>query len=126
MGSKILTTELWTWGDTKYGQLGVGNLINKPNPQEVQKLKYTGIRKVVSGAYHSLAISLDRRVFTWGRNNFMQVAHCSQVDQKSPQLFTSNYFIQLLPDERAKDIAAGNEHSLILMNNKIFFMGKHK
>ncbi|XP_031779593.1 alsin [Nasonia vitripennis] len=125
-GSNALATELWTWGDVKYGQLGVGDIINRPRPREVTILNHYGIKKVACGAYHTLALTLDGRVFAWGRNNFMQVAHCSQVDQKSPQLFSSNFFIHLTPNERAKDIAAGSDHSLIMMDKKIFLMGKHR
>lgn len=125
-GNSTLATEVWTWGDVKYGQLGVGDMINRPRPREVTILNHCGIKKIACGAYHTLALTLDGRVFAWGRNNFMQVAHCSQVDQKSPQLFSSNFFIHLSPNERAKDIAAGRDHSLIMTDQKIFLMGKHR
>ncbi|XP_058791668.1 alsin [Phymastichus coffea] len=125
-GNSALSTEVWTWGDVKYGQLGVGDIINRPRPREVTILNRCGIKKIACGAYHTLALTLDGRVFAWGRNNFMQVAHCSQVDQKSPQLFSSNFFIRLSPKERAKDIATGSDHSLIMTDQKIFLMGKHK
>lgn len=125
-GVSALSTELWTWGDVKYGQLGVGDIINRPRPREVTMLNHCGIKKIACGAFHTLALTLDGRVFAWGRNNFMQVAHCSQVDQKSPQLFSSNFFIHLEPDERAKDVAAGGDHSLIMMDKKVFLMGKHR
>jgi amyotrophic lateral sclerosis 2 protein len=125
-GNNILSTELWTWGDIKYGQLGVGDIINRPRPREITMLNYSAIKKVTCGDFHTLALTLDGKVYAWGRNNFMQVAHCSQVDQKSPQLFSSNFFIQLSPNERAKDIATGSDHSLIMMDNKLFLMGKHR
>lgn len=125
-GNSALLTELWTWGDVKYGQLGVGDIINKAQPREVTSLNHCGVKKIVCGNFHTLALTLDGRVFAWGRNNFMQVAHCSQLDQKSPQLFSSNFFIQLSPKERAKDIAAGSDHSLIMLEKKLFLMGKHR
>ena len=125
-GNSAMSTELWTWGDVKYGQLGVGDIINRPRPREVTMLNRCGIKKIACGAFHTLALTLDGRVFAWGRNNFMQVAHCSQLDQKSPQLFSSNFFIHLSSNERAKDISAGSDHSLIMMDHKIFLMGKHR
>ncbi|XP_014217091.1 alsin [Copidosoma floridanum] len=126
MGSCILSSELWTWGDVKYGQLGVGDIISRPRPQEVTTLGHSALRKIACGDFHTLALTLDGRVFAWGRNNYMQVAHCSQVYQKSPQLFSSNYFLSLSPNERARDIAAGGNNSLIMTDQNVFLMGKHK
>lgn len=123
-GKNALSTELWTWGDSKYGQLGVGDIINRSVPRELLKLKHCGVRKIACGAYHTLALTLDGRVFAWGRNNFMQVSHCSQIDQKSPQLFASNFFIHLQSNERAKDVAAGSYHSLIMMEKNVYLVGK--
>ncbi|XP_011499590.1 PREDICTED: alsin [Ceratosolen solmsi marchali] len=125
-GNNILSTELWTWGDVKYGQLGVGDMINRPRPREITMLNHSAIKKVTCGSFHTLALTLDGKVYAWGRNNFMQVAHCLQVDQKSPQLFSSNFFIQLSPNEKAKDIGTGCDHSLIMMHSKLFLMGKHR
>lgn len=125
-GNNTLLTELWAWGDVKYGQLGVGDMMNKSKPREITSLNHCGVKKITCGHFHTLALTLDGRVFAWGRNNYMQVAHCSQLDQKSPQLFSSNFFIQVSPKERAKDIAAGSDHSLIMLEKKLFLMGKYR
>ena len=124
VGFTSLNTELWTWGEVQYGQLGVGDMMSRPRPREVTMLSHCGIKKVVCGDNHTLALTLDGRVFIWGRNHFMQVAQCSQIDQKSPQLFSTNFFLHFSPEERVKDIAAGDDYSLVMMDQKIFLMGK--
>ncbi|KAL7292949.1 hypothetical protein TKK_0013401 [Trichogramma kaykai] len=127
-GSSALNTELWTWGDTKYGQLG-GNdaaTTTRQRPRQVTMLNHCGVKKIACGDNHTLAMTLDGRVFTWGRNNYMQVADCSQLDQKTPQIFASNFVNHLSHNERAMDIAAGNDYSLVMMGQKIIFMGKQR
>ncbi|XP_014610965.1 PREDICTED: alsin [Polistes canadensis] len=120
MGSNILSTELWTWGDVQYGQLGTGDNIKRIRPILVAKLNNTGLRKIACGAFHVIALTLDGRVFVWGRNNFKQVTLNSSADQSAPQLFST----KLYSNERAKDIAAGSAHSLIMMHHGLYFIGQ--
>lgn len=121
-GSNILATELWTWGDVQYGQLGTGDIIKRPRPVLVGKLSHTGIRKISCGAFHVLALTLDGRVFAWGRNNFKQVTFHTTIDQSSPQLFTT----KLAPNERAIAMTAGNFHTLVMMHHGLYFMGQSR
>lgn len=121
-GSNILATELWTWGDVQYGQLGTGDIIKRPRPVLVGKLNHIGIRKISCGTFHVLALTLDGRVFAWGRNNFKQVTLHTTIDQSAPQLFTT----KLSPNERAIDMAAGSFHSLIMMHHGLYFMGQSR
>ncbi|XP_043251170.1 alsin isoform X2 [Colletes gigas] len=119
-GSNILSTELWTWGDIKYGQLGTGDIIVRLRPTLVLKLTNTGLRKVSCGAFHILALTLDGRVFAWGRNNHKQVTLEPKEYESAPQWFTT----KLAQNERAKDMAAGSFHSLIMMHHGLYFIGK--
>ncbi|XP_031843534.1 amyotrophic lateral sclerosis 2 [Nomia melanderi] len=119
-GSNILSTELWTWGDVEFGQLGTGDTIKRSRPVLVAKLSNAGLRKIVCGAFHILALTLDGRVFAWGRNSSKQVTLESDTHQSAPKLFSTN----LSTNERAKDIAAGSFHSLIMMHHGLYFIGK--
>lgn len=121
-GSNILATELWTWGDVQYGQLGTGDIIKRPRPVLVGKLSHTGIRKISCGAHHVLALTLDGRVFAWGRNNYKQVTLHTMVDQSAPQLFTT----KLSSNERAINMAAGSFHTLVMMHHGLYFMGQSR
>lgn len=121
-GSNILSTELWTWGDVQYGQLGTGDIIKRSRPVLVTKLSNTGLRKISCGEFHVLALTLDGRAYTWGRNNHKQVTLDPRLHQSSPQIFTT----QVCPNERAKDIAAGRYHSLIMMHHGLYFIGQSR
>ena len=119
-GNNILSTELWTWGDVQYGQLGTGDMITRSRPVLVADLSNTGLRKISCGKFHVLALTLDGRVFAWGRNNHKQVTLEPSMHQSAPKLFTT----QLYPNERSKDIAAGSFHSLVMMHHGLYFIGQ--
>ncbi|XP_046991299.1 alsin [Schistocerca americana] len=121
-GNSLLSVELWSWGNPNHGQLGTGDTFKKNRPVLVSKLSGTGIQKVVCGRFHAVALTLDGRVFAWGKNNAYQVTLESSSDQSSPQQ------IILLPNSaRVKDIAAGDHHTLMLTNDgDVYYMGKQK
>lgn len=121
-GNNILSTELWTWGDIQYGQLGTGDIVKRIRPILVAKLSNIGLRKISCGAFHILALTLDGRVFAWGRNNYKQVTLEQNLYQSAPRLFTTNVF----PNERAKDVAAGSFHSLVMMHHGLYFIGQSR
>ncbi|KAJ8681235.1 hypothetical protein QAD02_017022 [Eretmocerus hayati] len=126
-GQSVIMTEVWTWGDVKYGQLGVGDVISRPRPQEVTVLRHCGVRKLACGTSHTLALTIDGRVFAWGRNNSMQITKYCKVDQRSPQLFSLNSYVHLTADERTRDIAAGGDQSFLLrvLDKSIVSLGIH-
>ncbi|XP_011306147.1 alsin [Fopius arisanus] len=117
IGTSLLSTELWTWGDVAFGQLGTGDIIKRPKPVLVTKLHNLGVKKVSSGLYHTLSLTLDGRVFGWGRNDHFQVNSDSNVDQSSPKLISPS------TSKRARDISTGDKHSLIVIDDDLFFVG---
>lgn len=123
-GNSLLSTELWAWGDIKYGQLGTGDVIKRPRPVLVEKFHNLGIKKIVCGSFHVLAMTLDGRAYVWGRNNSSQVNPQSPTDQSSPRLFTSGNSSS--HTERVRDMAAGDKHTLVMTSDGLFFMGKQR
>ncbi|XP_063974137.1 alsin isoform X2 [Diachasmimorpha longicaudata] len=117
IGTNLLSTELWAWGDVSHGQLGTGDIIKRSKPVLINKLHNTGVKKVSSGLYHTLALTLDGRVFGWGRNNDFQVHTDSPTDQSSPKL------IAPFTSKRARDISTGDKHSLIVFDDDLYFIG---
>lgn len=129
-GNNLLSTELWTWGDVKHGQLGTGDTVKRPRPVLVTKLSQTGVRKVSCGSFHTAAITLDGRVFTWGRNNCKQTINEWNSCQSAPTMFTTSKVSKdanYPGNDRAKDMAAGTDHTFILMQPALlFFLGRLK
>ncbi|XP_043467736.1 alsin [Leptopilina heterotoma] len=127
-GNNLLSTELWTWGDVKHGQLGTGDTVKRPRPVLVTKLSQTGVKKISCGSFHTVAITLDGRVFTWGRNNCKQTANEWNSCQSAPLMFTTSRVSKLSnypSNERAKDMSAGTEHTFILMQPALLlFLGR--
>jgi alpha-tubulin suppressor-like RCC1 family protein len=65
---------VWAWGDNAYGQLGIGTLGGLPvihAPVQVPGLD--GMIAVAAGGLHSLALSHDGTVWSWGYNNSGQL-----------------------------------------------------
>nr|CAD7455674.1 unnamed protein product [Timema tahoe] len=118
-GNALLNPELWSWGGAAYGQLGLSDTGKRSRPVLISRLTGLGVRKIVSGRYHSLAVTLDGRAFAWGRNSARQVTLESAQDQSTPQPLT---FVT----ERVKDVGAGDSHSIILSHpGALYFIGKN-
>ncbi|XP_052757842.1 LOW QUALITY PROTEIN: alsin [Galleria mellonella] len=121
LGKNILATELWTWGDISYGQLGIGDTVKRIKPMVVMSLSGFGLQKVSCGKWHCSALTLDGRLFAWGYNHYHQVSFDSREDKSGPKQFTENS-----DSDRVRDMIATDHHTLAYTHNEnIFYMGKH-
>ena len=57
---------VWSWGDGGRGQLGHGDLQNQLLPKKIEAFAGQRVVAVSAGDFHSLAITADGAVFTWG------------------------------------------------------------
>lgn len=57
---------VFSWGKGSSGRLGIGTLENTPIPQELKALRGIRIVQVACGASHSMALSDQGHVFSWG------------------------------------------------------------
>ncbi|XP_051008249.1 probable E3 ubiquitin-protein ligase HERC6 [Acomys russatus] len=102
--------KVFAWGAGSHGQLGIGEFkeINIM-PMKIKALGSIKIIQVSCGHYHSLALSEDGQVFSWGNNSQGQLGlglkFCSQA---SPQRVKSLEGIPLA------QVAAGGNHSFAL------------
>jgi alpha-tubulin suppressor-like RCC1 family protein len=64
---------LYSWGDNCCGQLGDGTNINRDSPRKIESLMNLNIIEVSCGAYHSLALTHDGKIFSWGYNKIGQI-----------------------------------------------------
>lgn len=117
-GSRLLSTELWSWGDITHGQLGTGDTVKRDQPTIISRLTGIGVCRIACGHDHALAVSLDGRVFAWGRNDHSQVSHEMQTDQSTPQQLSC-------PSERVRSIAAGDSHSVVITHgDNVYYFGR--
>ncbi|KAL4461583.1 hypothetical protein ABPG74_016207 [Tetrahymena malaccensis] len=120
--SILLTQDGYAYsiGSNIYGQLGADtNQINYSyTPTLIQKLQDYIITKVVSGAYHNIALTNENQLFSWGRNNEGQLG----IDTKQAQCLFSPQQIQF--DKKIINVFSGSNHSFfITKQNELFSFG---
>ncbi|KAJ4433880.1 hypothetical protein ANN_16193, partial [Periplaneta americana] len=117
-GTRLLSTELWSWGDITHGQLGIGDTVKRTRPTIIARLTGIGVCRIACGLDHALAVTLDGRVFAWGRNNHNQVSLESHTSQSTPQQLCC------VP-EKVRSVVAGDNHSLVITyDDNVYYLGK--
>lgn len=73
---------LWTWGWNRYGQLGLGNTVNRTSPVQVGTL--TNWSNVTVGKLHTIALKTDGTLWSFGGGADGQLGIKSLLDKSSP------------------------------------------
>ncbi|XP_035812645.2 LOW QUALITY PROTEIN: alsin [Amphiprion ocellaris] len=102
-----LQTEVWSWGHGEHGQLGHGDNIARLQPLCIKSLNNKEVVRVAAGAHHSLALTAQSQVFSWGSNSSGQLGH-----MESPS--TVPRLAKLSEGIRVWDVSAGERHTLLL------------
>lgn len=79
-----LSFKVYGWGYNGGGQIGTGNSSNQLSPVKVTALTGTVIKKIVCGHSHTLAISDEGILYSWGSNSFGQLGIGSKNNTSSP------------------------------------------
>ncbi len=58
---------LWSWGENRYGQLGIGNTVDQNKPVQVGLDK--DWKSIETGSHHSFAIKNEGSLWAWGYNS---------------------------------------------------------
>ena len=58
------------WGTNDFGQLGTGDTAYTPQPQPVVGLGSARVADIDAQGWHSLALSTEGEVYTWGRGEY--------------------------------------------------------
>uniref|UniRef100_A0A803PIG1 RCC1-like domain-containing protein n=1 Tax=Cannabis sativa TaxID=3483 RepID=A0A803PIG1_CANSA len=81
---------LYTYGWSKYGQLGHGDFEDHLAPHKLEALSGSVVSQISGGWRHTMALTSDGKLYGWGWNKFGQVGagdnedHCSPVQVKFP------------------------------------------
>jgi alpha-tubulin suppressor-like RCC1 family protein len=73
---------LYGWGYNGYGQLGFGDMTQRPTPALLNSP--TSVAAVATGVYHTLALLADGSVSAWGDNQYGAVGDGTGVRRTSP------------------------------------------
>ncbi|KAM0855667.1 hypothetical protein ACQ4PT_049609 [Festuca glaucescens] len=106
---------LYTYGWSKYGQLGHGDFEDHLVPHKVDALKDSSTSQISGGWRHTMALTSDGKLYGWGWNKFGQVGagdiedHCSPVEINFPE------------EQKVAQVACGWRHTLAFTEKKNVF-----
>lgn len=129
-----LSSKLYLYGKNHFGQLGIGHNHYVYSPLKLELSDRVKISKVACGGDHTLALTEENVLYTWGLNVFGQLGLGDYLARKTPikvRLISHGDNSQqesiLLKHEEIVDISAGAQHSMILTNkNRILTCGYAK
>eukprot|EP01105_Mastigella_eilhardi_P008636 TRINITY_DN2089_c0_g1_i3.p1 TRINITY_DN2089_c0_g1~~TRINITY_DN2089_c0_g1_i3.p1 ORF type:complete len:1263 (-),score=254.68 TRINITY_DN2089_c0_g1_i3:29-3772(-) len=102
------TSDVFTWGNNTFGQLGHGHTQVASMPQLVAGLRGAETQAVVAGGGHSFAIAHGGVVWAWGENANGQLGLSSTTNMLTPCK------VALLHSFRVCGIGCGAYHTLFL------------
>jgi YD repeat-containing protein len=126
--SLAVTTQgrVYAWGWNFYGQLGDGTsndrstptLINVPSLQSGET-----IAQVTAGSSHSLAVTTQARVYSWGSNGSGQLGNGTTTSRNTPTLINVP---NLQSGESIDHVSAGSSHSLaVTTQGRVYAWGSN-
>ena len=98
----------WSWGQGGWGRLGHGNGQNQLLPKKIETFAGQRVVAVSAGSLHSLALTANGAVWSWGSGSFGKLGHGDQQDQLEPKK------IEAFTGQRIVAVSAGDFHSLAL------------
>ncbi|ESO96806.1 hypothetical protein LOTGIDRAFT_231645 [Lottia gigantea] len=121
----ILLTEnnqVFTFGLGSRGQLGNEDVEERKEPQEVDALSGISIKTVSAGGWHSIAVSEDGDLYTWGWNESGQLGlPCPLLsvdsDLETHGLVTLPTVIDL--PASVHKVSCGSRHTTVLLEDKV-------
>jgi len=110
MHSLALTADgaVWSWGGGAFGQLGHGNAQHQLVPKKVKAFTGQRVVAVSGGGYHSLALTADGDVWSWGQGSSGKLGHGDHESQLLPKK------VGALAGQCIVAVSAGDLHSLAI------------
>jgi len=118
---------LYACGRAKDGGLGLGDVLWSSTVQRVTLIQTqtsekptTSMIDIVCGEHHCLALSNEKRLFSWGSNRWGQLGHGRQGPK------TAEYrpkIVKYVRHMQVEKIDCGSNHSVILSIGKVYCFG---
>lgn len=93
--------EVLSCGVGEYGRLGTGSTVDASSPMPLETLANEDIVQISAGFDHSVALTKDGRIYSWGGNSNGQLGHADS--------FLDMYSVEDIPRLIAKDDIVGPE-----------------
>ncbi|KAL0486797.1 E3 ubiquitin-protein ligase [Acrasis kona] len=103
---------VWSWGFSNNSRLGFEDKSHRRTPEIVEPLCNKNIVQIVGGCQHSIMLTADGLVYTFGGNRYGQCGHGHNVNVTTPTL------VSALSRHRVVLIAGSHSHhSMALLDN---------
>jgi alpha-tubulin suppressor-like RCC1 family protein len=110
---------LYTWGSNTNGQLGIGNTTNQTTPTLVSNIIASSNNGSVGASAHSIVITTDGRVYSWGLNTVGQMGYGNTNSQNSPVQISSSC-VTCTPTTSTFTVSACNSYTWAAKGNKVY------
>ena len=105
--------ELYSWGHNGYCQLGNGSTNQGLTPSLIQNsLLGRKVVQVACGSHHSLCLTADGDIFSWGQNNCGQIGSGTTTNQSTPRKVSASF-----GGRKVVGITCGQTSSMAVLEN---------
>ncbi|KAL3877452.1 hypothetical protein ACJMK2_035156 [Sinanodonta woodiana] len=111
--------QVFGWGKNSFGQLGVSDEKDRPHPSLCKSLKNQKVKYICCGEDHTMALTQDGGVFTFGSGTYGQLGHGMKNNEILPRK------VMELMGSNVIQVACGRRHSVTLQEDscKIYTFG---
>lgn len=102
---------VFTWGRGEDGQLGLGDTSDQDEPTYVDSLRGVGVRQIACGSGHTVVLSTEGEVFTWGRGDDGRLGHGDNGWKYVPRI------TQALAGQVVVQVTCGSYHTAAVTGN---------
>lgn len=95
----------FTWGRGEDGQLGLGDTSDQDHPTFVDALRGVGVKQIACGSGHTVVLTTDGEVYTWGRGDDGRLGHGDNGWKYVPRI------IQSLTGQVVAHVTCGSYHT---------------
>lgn len=74
------------WGKNTFGQLGIGNEVNRSHPVQLKTLRSIGVRHISAGEDFSVFLTHEGGVLTCGAGSYGQLGHGNRNNDVLPRM----------------------------------------
>ena len=114
--------EAWCWGDNRFGQLGVGDVVQRLEPAHVGNGSLGAVSQVFAGGTHSCALKLDGTLWCWGDNRSGQLG----VGDTEPRNLPTQVAPQLLGNQVSAAYAGGAHTCAVKTDGSVWCWGNNQ
>ncbi|TKW30578.1 hypothetical protein SEVIR_2G047400v4 [Setaria viridis] len=122
-----VATEVFSWGSGTNYQLGTGNAHIQKLPCKVDTLHGSYIKTVAASKFHSVAVSSDGELYTWGFGRGGRLGHPDIHSGQTTAVITPRQVTVGLGRKRVNVVAAAKHHTVIATEvGELFTWGSNR